>query len=58
MKELTIYKEADGTWAATCDKIPGYIAKGKTQQEAILNIKRAISLYFPCGPCKSASENK
>lgn len=56
MKELVLYKEADGTWAATCDRIPGYVAKGSTQEEAIENIKKAISLYFPCGPCKSSAE--
>ncbi|MEE9524651.1 MAG: type II toxin-antitoxin system HicB family antitoxin [Thermodesulfovibrionales bacterium] len=56
MKELTIYKEMDGTWAATCDRIPGYVAKGNTRQEAIENIRKALSMYFPCGPCKSATK--
>ncbi len=56
MKELILHQDKDGSWAAECDKIPGYIAKGKTQAEAIENMKKALSLYFPCGPCKGSSE--
>ncbi len=56
MKELLIYRDHDGTWVASYDKIPGYKARGDTQQEAVENIKRAIRLYFPCGPCKGESD--
>jgi len=56
MKELVLQQEPDGTWLATCDRLPGFVARGRTEQEAIENIKRALSLYFPCGPCRSDTE--
>jgi predicted RNase H-like HicB family nuclease len=52
MKELTISQDSEGEWLVTCGTIPGFVAKGKTQTEAILKMKAALSLYFPCGDCE------
>jgi hypothetical protein len=52
MKELTIHRDECGYWIVTSEKIPGFEARGKTQQEAIEKMKTAFRLYFPCGECK------
>ncbi len=52
MKELIIYQDDNGEWIATSEKIPGLVAKGKTQKEAIDKIKQALRVYSPCGDCK------
>jgi len=56
MKELTLYQEDDGTWVASSSRLPGYVAKAKTPEEAIDRFKKAFSMYFPCGECKGGSE--
>ena len=57
MKELSVSQDITGEWLVTCGKIPGFVAKGKTQAEAILKMKAALSLYFPCGECKGESND-
>ncbi len=52
MKEFVIYQDDNNNWIVTSDKIPGFIARGKTQQEAIEKMKNAFRFYFPCGECK------
>ena len=52
MKEFTISQDESGNWIVTSDKIPGFVAKGKTQQEAIEKMKNAFRMYYPCGECK------
>jgi len=52
MKEFTISQDESGNWIVTSDKIPGFVAKGKTQQEAIEKMKNAFRVYYPCGECK------
>ena len=52
MKEFTLSQDERGNWIVTCAKIPGYTARGTTQQEAIEKMKDALRLYFPCGECK------
>ncbi len=52
MKEFTLSRDESGNWIVTSDKIPGFAAKGKTQQEAIEKMKSAFRMYFPCGECK------
>ncbi len=49
MKELVLSQDANGDWIAKCSTIPGFVTKGKTQNEAIEKMKAALSLYFPCG---------
>jgi len=48
-------QDEDGEWIVTSEKLPGFTAKGKTQKEAIDKIKRAFSIYFPCGDCKDST---
>jgi predicted RNase H-like HicB family nuclease len=57
MKELRVYQDADDTWVVTCEKIPGYAARGKTRMEAVTRMKKALSLYFPCGDCKGPDKD-
>jgi predicted RNase H-like HicB family nuclease len=52
MKEFTISQNESGDWIVTSDKLPGFMAKGKTQQEAIEKMKQAFRTYFPCGECR------
>jgi predicted RNase H-like HicB family nuclease len=54
MKEFVISQDVDGTWIVSCEKIPGFLAKGKTSQEAIEKMKQAMRVYFPCGDCKGS----
>ena len=54
MKDLLISQDENGEWIVTNEKIPGFIAKGKTQREAIDKMKQALSVYFPCGDCKES----
>lgn len=51
MREITIAQEPDGSWCAVCAEIPGYVARGSTRHMALLAMKRALSLYYPCGEC-------
>ena len=46
MREAVIYRGEDGYWVAECPSLPGCISQGKTKQEAIANIKDAISCYI------------
>ncbi len=52
MKEFIISQDENGHWTVTSEKIPGFIARGKTQQEALEKMKAAFRMYFPCGECK------
>ncbi|GBE04510.1 hypothetical protein BMS3Abin10_00126 [bacterium BMS3Abin10] len=54
MKEFTISQNENNEWIVTSDKIPGFIAKGKTMEEAVEKMKKAFNTYFPCGPCKGS----
>jgi len=56
MKELLVYQDDDGEWIVKSERIPGFSAKGTTQQEAIDKMKKAFSVYFPCdaGNCKDS----
>ncbi|RJQ48163.1 MAG: type II toxin-antitoxin system HicB family antitoxin [Nitrospiraceae bacterium] len=49
MKELTVSRDDTGEWLVTSREIPGFIARGKTQQEALDKMKQAFKIYFPCG---------
>ena len=56
MKELSLYQDDTGEWIVTSDKIPGFMARGKTQDEAMDKMKQAFSVYYPCdsGNCKDS----
>ena len=43
---VRIEKDEDGFWTTTCPLLPGCISQGKTQDEAIKNIKAAIKLHL------------
>ena len=45
MREVVIYRGEDGYWVAEVPSLPGCISQGKTKEEAIQNIKEAISCY-------------
>jgi hypothetical protein len=52
LKEFIISQDTNGEWIVTSDKMPGFVARGKTQQEAIEKMKDAFRVYYPCGDCK------
>jgi predicted RNase H-like HicB family nuclease len=39
---ITIDRDEDGIYVAECPAIPGCISQGKTEQEALENVKDAI----------------
>jgi len=39
-----IYQDEDGMWIVQCPAIPGCVSQGQTREEAMGNIKEAISL--------------
>lgn len=46
MREVVVYKGEDNYWVAECPSLPGCISQGKTREDAIKNIKEAISCYI------------
>ena len=46
MRQVIIYRGEDGYWVAKCPSLPGCISQGKTKEEAVGNIKEAISGYI------------
>jgi predicted RNase H-like HicB family nuclease len=46
--KVRLEKDEDGVWVAACPTLPGCISQGKTQQEALKNIKAAIALHLKC----------
>ena len=41
---VTLDRDEDGIWVVECPAIPGCVSQGKTKDEALENIKDAISL--------------
>lgn len=41
---VTIDRDEDGAFVVECPSIPGCISQGKTEQEALENIREAIQL--------------
>lgn len=39
---ITIFQEEDGMFITECPGIPGCVSQGKTEREAIDNVKQAI----------------
>jgi len=40
---VTLDRDEDGIWVVECPSIPGCVSQGQTRQEALDNIKDAIS---------------
>ena len=45
MREVVLYPGEDGYLVVECPSLPGCISQGKTKEEALGNIKEAISCY-------------
>ena len=41
---VTIDRDEDGVWIAECPSIPGCVSQGRTKEQALDNIREAISL--------------
>ncbi|MBC7911216.1 MAG: type II toxin-antitoxin system HicB family antitoxin [Pyrinomonadaceae bacterium] len=41
---VTVDRDEDGVWIVECPAIPGCVSQGTTKEEALENIKEAISL--------------
>lgn len=44
--KVRLEKDEDGVWVATCPSLHGCISQGKSQEEALHNIKEAIKLHI------------
>ncbi|MBW2702193.1 MAG: type II toxin-antitoxin system HicB family antitoxin [Deltaproteobacteria bacterium] len=44
--DISIEQDDDGRWAASCPALPGCATWGKTQEEAIRNIREAVEVYI------------
>ncbi len=41
---VTVDRDEDGVWVAECPAIPGCVSQGDTREEALANIREAITL--------------
>ncbi len=46
MRQVILYPGEDGYWIVECPSLPGCISQGTTREEAIINIREAISGYI------------
>ncbi len=46
MREVVMYFGEDNYWVVECPSLPGCISQGKTKEDALYNIKEAISCYI------------
>lgn len=46
MRQVMIYPVEDGYWVAECPSLPGCVSQGRTKDEAIVNIREAITAYI------------
>ena len=44
--KIRLEKDEDGMWVATCPSLPGCISQGKSQEEALKNIKAGVKLHI------------
>lgn len=42
--QVTVDRDEDGVWIVECPSIPGCVSQGETKNEALENIKEAITL--------------
>lgn len=52
---VTLTKDEDGWMVAECPALPGCVSQGKTEQEALANIKEAITAWLWAEDQKAAS---
>jgi predicted RNase H-like HicB family nuclease len=45
MRQVIVYRDEDGYWVVECPSLKGCVSQGKTKEEALANIKEAISGY-------------
>jgi predicted RNase H-like HicB family nuclease len=45
MRQVIAYRDEDGYWVVECPSLKGCVSQGKTKEEALANIKEAISGY-------------
>ena len=43
---VVIERDEDGMYIVECPSVPGCVSQGKTEEEAIENIKEAIKVYL------------
>ncbi len=43
--DIEVVQDEDGRWSATCPSLPGCATWGKSEQEAIRNIREAVEVY-------------
>ncbi|MCC5616388.1 type II toxin-antitoxin system HicB family antitoxin [Nostoc sp. CHAB 5836] len=46
MRQVIVYRDEDGCWVVECPSLKGCLSQGKTKEEALSNIKEAISGYI------------
>ena len=46
MRQVMMSQDEKGFWYVECPSLPGCATQGATQQEALSNIKEAITLYI------------
>ena len=46
MRQVLVYPGEDGYWVVECPSLPGCISQGGTKEEAITNIREAITVYI------------
>lgn len=49
--KVVLEKDEDGWITATVPSLPGCISQGKTEQEAIVNVREAIDLHVSSLAC-------
>lgn len=46
VRQVLLYPGEDGFWVVECPSLPGCVSQGATKNEAIANIREAISAYI------------
>ena len=46
MRQVLLYPGEDGYWVMECPSLPGCVSQGESREQAILNIREAITLYI------------
>ena len=44
--KVRLERDEDGVYVVTCPALPGCISQGKSEKEALVNIKEAIKLHI------------
>ena len=46
MRQVVLYKDVDNYWIVECPRLKGCVSQGNTKEEALANIKEAITGYI------------